>query len=527
MSFLEIDALTIVAGSNVILSEISLTVEKGQVMGLIGESGAGKSTLALAGLGFLRPGLTVKSGTIRMDVMDFVAASAAEMRAWRRSQVAYVAQSAAAAFNPFYRLESQVTELRQLQSPMTTPEKRALASDLFRRLQLPDPTSFGRKYPHQASGGQLQRAMIAMALLNKPKLIVFDEPTTALDVTTQVEVLRTIRQIVQEEGCAALYVSHDLSVVSQMCDNILVLKHGKMVEMNTARQIIDHPQTEYCKALVAHRAGGDFARLNRTKAPLLITRGLDLGYAGVKLVHDINVTVGRSEIVALVGESGSGKTTVARAIAGLLAPMAGVIALDGVTLASNVDARSDEQRKRIQFIHQLPDVALNPRHTIRATLARPLQKFHGLKGDALEARLLQLMADVELSPKLLDRYPGALSGGQKQRVCIARCLAADPQLLVCDEITSALDPLVEDSILRLLWKLKQEKDLSILFITHNLGVTRRFAHTVVIMERGQIVEHGPTEAVFAAPSEAYTKRLLAAEPTTAAGWLDTYLAATQ
>jgi|TARA_B100001142_G_scaffold292988_1_gene312216 peptide/nickel transport system ATP-binding protein len=524
MSFLEIKNMNLVAGEKTLLADISLTMEKGEVLGLIGESGAGKSTLGLAAIGFMRPGCSISLGEVKLMGKDLVTMSQPDLRQLRQQKVAYVAQSAAAAFNPFYRLQDQVTELRALQKDMTKSERREIARSLFERLQLPDPESFCSKYPHQTSGGQLQRAMIAMALLNDPELIVFDEPTTALDVTTQMEVLRVIRQVIADQGCAAIYVSHDLAVISQISDRILVLRNGRMVEQNSTRVIIEEPEQDYTQALVAHRKVGDFVGQPPAEASVIDARALDLGYGLVKIVNDVNLSISQGEIVALVGESGSGKTTVARSIAGLLPPWAGEILLDGETLEGNIDRRSDDIRRRIQFVHQLPDVALNPRQTIRVALARPLQKFQKLSGKALQDRLDQLMDEVELPRELLNRYPGALSGGQKQRVCIARCLAAEPEILICDEVTSALDALVEDSILKLLWRLQQQRQICILFITHNLGVTRRFAHSVVIMEHGKIVEQGPTEEVFADPKQDYTKRLLASEPTTRRGWLDEQLA---
>ncbi|MCI5076875.1 ABC transporter ATP-binding protein [Oricola sp.] len=525
MSFLEIENLLVKAGDKTLLSNISVRMEKGEVLGLIGESGAGKSTLGLASIGFLRPGCRVASGEVRLMGQSLLAMSQEELRQLRQRKVAYVAQSAAAAFNPFYRLEDQVTELRALQKQVSRPERRDIACSLFERLQLPDPEKFCRKYPHQVSGGQLQRAMIAMALLNDPELIVFDEPTTALDVTTQMEVLRVIRHVISEQQCAAIYVSHDLAVISQISDRIVVLRNGEIVEQDETRRIIEQPAQDYTRALVAHRKVGEFAGQPPEANAVIEARSLDLGYGANKVVSNVDLQIACGEIVALVGESGSGKTTVARSIAGLLPPRAGTISMNGKKLADNIDHRADDIRRRIQFIHQLPDVALNPRQTVRTALSRPLRKFLKLSGPSLQDRLNALMDEVELSRELLDRYPGALSGGQKQRVCIARCLAAEPDILICDEVTSALDALVEDSILKLLWRLQQQRDIGILFITHNLGVTRRFAHSVVIMERGKIVEQGSTEDVFADPKQDYTKRLLASEPTTRRGWLDDQLAA--
>lgn len=526
MSFLEISDLLLKAGDKTLLSKISVTMEKGEVLGLIGESGAGKSTLGLAAIGFMRPGCHVASGEVRLMGQSLLTMSQEELRQLRQQKVAYVAQSAAAAFNPFYRLEDQVTELRALQKEVSKLERREIARSLFERLQLPEPEKFGRKYPHQVSGGQLQRAMIAMALLNDPELVVFDEPTTALDVTTQMEVLRVIRQVIAEQQCAAIYVSHDLAVISQISDRIVVLRNGVVVEQAETRKIIDNPAQEYTRALVAHRKVGEFVGQPSEANAVIEARALDLGYGANTVVRNVDLQIARGEIVALVGESGSGKTTVARSIAGLLPPRAGEIFMDGKRLADNVDHRTDDIRRRIQFIHQLPDVALNPRQRVRAALSRPLQKFLNLSGASLQRRLNDLMDEVELSRELLDRYPGALSGGQKQRVCIARCLAAEPDILICDEVTSALDALVEDSILKLLWRLQRQRDIGILFITHNLGVTRRFAHSVIIMESGKIVERGLTKDVFANPGQEYTRRLLASEPTTRQGWLDDQLATT-
>jgi peptide/nickel transport system ATP-binding protein len=514
---LTVRGLSVASRNGPILQGIDLDLMPGRVLGLIGESGAGKSTLGLAAIGYLKAGCSFTGGTATLLGHDVTRLPAADLRALRRARVSYVAQSAAAAFNPFWRLERQVTEL-------AAPEGRgALARDLFARLQLPDPDSFGRRYPHQVSGGQLQRAMIAMALANRPDLVVFDEPTTALDVTTQREVLLQIREVVAQQGCAALYISHDLAVVSQMADDILVLRHGRMVESGPARQVVEAPATDYARALVAHRQGGATPP-HAVATPVLAASDLSIGYGGRAVVQGVSLQVNRGEALAIVGESGSGKTTLARALAGLVAPLRGQVLLEGHSLAPRVEGRSPQQRRRLQFIHQLPDVALNPRQTLRQILGRPLTLFRQPADP--DAALNALMADVGLPAALLDRYPGALSGGQKQRVCIARALAADPELLLCDEITSALDPLVEDGILALLSGLLVRRGVGIVLITHNLGLTRSFAHRVVVMEQGRIVETGPTDALFAAPDHPYTRRLLAAEPRMAAGWLDRARAAT-
>ena len=519
MSFLEIKNMNLVAGEKTLLADISLTMEKGEVLGLIGESGAGKSTLGLAAIGFMRPGCSISLGEVKLMGKDLVTMSQPDLRQLRQQKVAYVAQSAAAAFNPFYRLQDQVTELRALQKDMTKSERREIARSLFERLQLPDPESFCSKYPHQTSGGQLQRAMIAMALLNDPELIVFDEPTTALDVTTQMEVLRVIRQVIADQGCAAIYVSHDLAVISQISDRILVLRNGRMVEQNSTRVIIEEPEQDYTQALVAHRKVGDFVGQPPAEASVIDARALDLGYGLVKIVNDVNLSISQGEIVALVGESGSGKTTVARSIAGLLPPWAGEILLDGETLEGNIDRRSDDIRRRIQFVHQLPDVALNPRQTIRVALARPLQKFQKLSGKALQDRLDQLMDEVELPRELLNRYPGALSGGQKQRICIARAIAADPEVIICDEVTSALDQIVQEGILKLLMKLQKELGITYIFITHDISTVKAISDEVVVMFQGKVVEQGLKSQIFSPPHPKYTELLLSSVPEMDPDWL--------
>jgi len=514
---LHVEGLRIEARGAPILDGIALSLQKGKVLGLIGESGAGKSTLGLAAIGYLKAGCAVTAGRVRLLGQDLGQQSPEALRALRRQRISYVAQSAAAAFNPFWRLERQVTELA------VTPDRRALARDLFARLHLPEPEVFGRRYPHQVSGGQLQRAMIAMALANRPELVVFDEPTTALDVTTQVEVLAQIRQVVAEQGCAALYITHDLAVVAQMADDILVLRHGRMVEQGAVRQIVEAPRTEYARALVAHRSGSAPPEAAES-APLLAAVGLELGYGRKVIVQEVSLAVPRGQVLAIVGESGSGKTTVARALAGLIAPRTGSVRLEGRALAPLVEGRSAEDRRRLQFIHQLPDVALNPRHPLREIIGRPLTLFHGLSGAAFQTRLAALMADVELPVALLDRVPGALSGGQKQRVCIARALAANPKLIICDEVTSALDPLVADGILKLLLNLQAEAHVAYLFITHDLATVKAIADKIAVMYKGAVVRYGQKSDVLTPPFDDYTDLLLSSVPEMEQGWLEQVIA---
>jgi len=520
---LRIDNLKIDTWQATILENIALDVRPGEIFGIIGESGAGKSTLAMAAIGLLRAGCRRVSGEVTLAGQSLFDLARPELERVRRRKVSYVAQSAAAAFNPFYRLEDQVTELAGFERGMPKEERRALATRLFRELQLPQPETFGRRYPHQVSGGQLQRAMIAMALVNEPELVIFDEPTTALDVTTQLDVIRLIRKLVKSRGCGAIYISHDLAVVSQLADRVMVLRHGRIVETGKTRDIIETPREDYTRALVANKTTSSGVPGAAVTKPIVEVRNLSAGYGGISAVRDISLSLSAGHITCLVGESGSGKTTLARAIAGLVDVHDGIMSLKGEVLAGRVESRSFEARRRLQYVHQLPDLALNPRQTVRDIVGRPLSWFAHLKGNAREDRLRQSMRDVELPETFLDRFPGSLSGGQKQRICIARALAAEPDVLICDEVTSALDPLVEESVIRLLLRLMSERPLTMLFITHNLGLTRRFAHDVAVMRHGEIVEFGAAEQIFARPREDYTRRLIDATPLMERGWLEARL----
>ena len=523
MSLLEISGLVIEAGASYIVDGVSLTVAPGEVLALIGESGAGKSTIGHAVLGYVNPGCQVRAGTVRFDGVDVYGLSPDLLRHLRQTAMAYVAQSAAAAFNPATRLADQVLEVARLTGRVAAADL-GLARDLFERLELPDPVEFCQRYPHQVSGGQMQRAMVAMALANAPKLIVFDEPTTALDVTTQVEVLRVIRDSIRGRGLAALYISHDLAVVAQLADRVMVLRHGRTVEEGPTQSIVSNPGTAYVQALVGLRKTTEAAAAGQQTQPVLEVDRITLGYGrGPSVVRDVSLRLDKGQVLAVVGQSGSGKSSLARAVVGLLPPRSGTMRLQGASLPTLAD-RDKDARRRIQLIHQSPDVALNPRQSVREAIGRPIRFFFGCGEAEVERRVKELLAATELSADLLDRMPDSLSGGQKQRVCIARALGAQPQLLVCDEITSALDLLVEDSIVLLLRKLLVEHGLAILFITHNLWLARRFAHQVAVMADGVIVEDGPTREVLGNPRQSYTRALLAAVPTLEAGWLDRQLA---
>ncbi|SOB93594.1 ABC transporter ATP-binding protein [Rhodobacter maris] len=511
-----------------LLHGISLDLAKGEILGLIGESGAGKSTIGLAAMGYGRGGCRISGGTIELAGTELASASLRQREAVRGARIAYVAQSAAAAFNPAQRLEQQIVEGPLRHGVMTAAEARAWMLELFTALQLPEPEAFGRRYPHQVSGGQLQRAMVAMAMACKPDILVLDEPTTALDVTTQIEVLALLRETIHKYGTSALYITHDLAVIAQIADRLIVLRDGAEIESGTTEQILEAPRHEYTRRLVAERAESLTAAPgahHRTGETLLALSGVAAGYGSKPVLAGIDLTVRRGETVAIVGESGSGKSTLARVVAGLLPPSEGLLDFADAPLPPSYTKRPRDLLRRIQLIYQLPDVALNPRQSVAETIGRPLELYRGLKGRALRAEVAHLLGLIGLAPEMADRLPGALSGGQKQRVCIARALAAKPDLMICDEVTSALDPLVAEEILRLLRRLQDDFGMTYLFITHDLSVVRRLADRTVVMQQGRIVEAAETETLFTAPQEAYTQRLLDSVPQLDRGWLDRVLTA--
>ncbi len=519
---LEIKGLKISGQSDDVWHEIvkgvDLTLRRGEVLGLIGESGAGKSTIGLAAMGFARPGCRITEGSIIFDGMDLRKASEEERRILRGSRIAYVAQSAAASFNPAHRIIDQTVETAIGHDVLDRGKAEADAKDLYTRLKLPNPNTIGSRYPHQVSGGQLQRAMTAMAMSCRPDLIIFDEPTTALDVTTQVDVLAAMRDIVEQFNTAAIYITHDLAVVAQMAHRIMVLRHGKLIEEAPTREMLKSPKEDYTKTLWAVRSLAMPERAG--KDVVLRVHDVDATYGGViKVLENVTVQVPRGRTVAVVGESGSGKSTLARAITGLLPPRKGEVFFNNKALPRALKDRDKDTLRRIQMIYQSADTALNPRQRVRDVIGRPLEFYLGLKGQERDRKVVELLEQIELSEDLIDRLPGELSGGQKQRICIARALAADPELIICDEVTSALDQIVQEGILKLLLKLQKETNVSYLFITHDIATVRAIADEIVVMYQGRVVQQGLKTEVLSPPHPPYTELLLSSVPEMDPDWL--------
>ena len=505
-----------------IIKGVDLTLKRGEVLGLIGESGAGKSTLGKAAMGYAQPGCKIKSGSIMFDGMDLMAATEAEKRELWGSRIAYVAQSAAASFNPAHRLLDQTIEATVGHNVNTDEDARRDAVELYDSLSLPEPNTIGERYPHQVSGGQLQRIMTAMAMSPRPDLIIFDEPTTALDVTTQVEVLLAMRNIVERFNTAAIYITHDLAVVAQMADRIKVLRYGEEIEDADTNSMLTAPKEDYTKSLWSVRA------LEKPESPsddiVLDIKNIDAAYGrSVKVLKDVSIKVPRGRTVAIVGESGSGKSTTARVVTGLLPPMSGSIEFNGDVLPAELKDRSKDQLRRIQMIYQMADTAMNPKQTVGEIIGRPLDFYHELSGPDRDKRVSELLRLIELDDSFIDRLPSELSGGQKQRICIARALAAEPEVIICDEVTSALDQIVQEGILKLLLRLQKELGITYLFITHDIAVVTAISDEIVVMFQGEVVEQGLKSEILQPPYPDYTKLLLSSVPEMDPNWLDNFV----
>ncbi|MDR3298651.1 MAG: ABC transporter ATP-binding protein [Candidatus Accumulibacter sp.] len=510
-------------GGVMLLDSIDLALKKGEILGLIGGSGAGKSTLGLASMGYVRPGCRVGVGEVIFNGESLFQLPMKRLRQIRGGQIAYIAQSPATAFNPAHILERQVMEVLQLHLDLSASEARNRVIALFEELDLPDPENFGKKYPHQASGGQLQRAMIAMAIATEPQLLILDEPTTALDVTTQLDVLMAIRRTLERHGTAALYISHDLAVVAQLAQRILVLNQGKTVETGNTSDILAHPNAAYTRRLLQAftqtplRTGpGPTAE----KPPVLAIRQITAGYKKApRILKGIDLRLEKGKTLAVVGTSGSGKSTLARAICGLMQIENGSIEFQGRPLAPSHIARSREELRSIQMIYQQPDTALNPEQRVGNILGRVASLYFGGSREQVRNRVAELLRMVELPEIFAERKPWQLSGGQKQRVGIARALAAQPDVIICDEVTSALDPEIVREILGLLKRVQESTGTACLFISHDIGVVRRIADDVAVIQEGEVLARGPVNEIFQASVHPYIDLLLASVPELRPDWL--------
>ena len=517
-----------------IVKGVSFNVARGEVVALIGESGSGKTTIALSALGYTKPGLEFAGGEVRLESEDVITMESNQLRALRGQRVAYLAQSAAATFNPALTIGEQVTESCVLHGILDQKQANERAETLYRALELPDPDRLGKRYPHQVSGGQLQRLMAAMALCGKPDLLVLDEPTTALDVTTQIEVLKAFKSVIKQEGSAAIYVTHDLSVVAQIADHIVVLYAGEVQEHGSAEQVVNQPTHDYTRRLMhavrpppAAGQGDETLGEHKRDVPALKVKDITAGYGrkrngvpAITVLRDVNVSIERGHTVGVIGESGCGKSTLARVMAGLLPAAQGQVLLDGNDLQPALQKRDRSELQKIQFVFQMADTALNPRQRIDHILGRPLEFYLGLKGKEKRRRIMELLDMVELPQDFAGRYPEELSGGQKQRVNLARALAASPEVLLCDEVISALDSIVGANVIELLKRLRKQTGVSFVFISHDLSTVASFADEIVVLYAGRVVEQGPVDQVLSPPYHPYTRLLISSVPELRVVWLE-------
>ncbi len=505
-----------------VVSDVSFAIMPGEAVGIVGESGSGKSTLARALLGYRRAGSAFLGGRLLYRDTDMATAKVTPaVAALRGTSVAMVPQNPLASLTFHVPVGRQVVEVLRTRAGLG----RAAASDrmleLLHRTGLPEPAELARRYPHQLSGGQRQRVVIAAALACNPDLLVLDEPTTALDKTTEAQVLELVADLRRQSGAALVLVTHDLNVVARVCDRVLVMKDGRIVEDGTVGRVFSRPRTAYARQLLGAALLIDPERAPQRRpqaAELLTLREVAFSHTRAgwfgraptvrRTLDEITVDIGRGEVLGVIGESGSGKTTLGLLLAGMLAPQAGAIRFEGHPLAPHVARRTRDQRRRIQMVFQDPLSSLNPRQTVGSALTRPLRHFFGLDRKTARERSAALLASLGMGPEYLDRFPRQLSGGQQQRVAIARAFAAEPDLLICDEITSALDASVQAQVLDYLLELQRGSAAAMLVITHDLAVIWKVAPRVIVLKDGRIVEQGATEAVFSRPTDRYTADLL-------------------
>ena len=520
-------------GQTMAVDGVSFKVEKGATLGIVGESGCGKSTLARALMAYCRPGAEIIGGEVVFDGVDILQLQDEGIRELRGRRIAMVPQDPLTSLTYHMKVGAQVDEILKIHQKLDAAKARLYTLKLFDGTNLPEPEKIYGRYPHENSGGQRQRISIARALACEPDLLILDEPTTALDTTTEMQVLKLVKELRDRLGTALVYITHDLTLTDYMCENVLVMLDGKIVEQGEASDIFSAPQTDYGKMLVSSIPRVDAEpteideiqpiQIDKTIEPLLSVDHLSFRYTQQwsfaalfnpqiepLAVDDVSFQLHHGETLGLVGESGSGKSTIANIIAGLMAPTTGNIAFDGMGLDVIDKDRSTDLRRRIQLIFQDPLSSLNPRRRIESILTRPQEIFFGVRGQAARDRAVELLEDMELSADLLKRFPRQLSGGQQQRVAIARAFAANPDLILCDEITSALDVSVQAHVLKLLKGIQQKTGAACLFISHDLGVVKQVADETVVLKNGQVVEAGVTRAVFNDPSHNYTRMLLAA-----------------
>ena len=525
-----------------IVHGVSVEVKPGEVVALIGESGAGKTTIALSALGYCRPGTRIVRGHVYLGDVDILTLNPKKRRELRGMRVAYVAQSASAALNPAITLGEQLTEsllVHKVASPESANDR---VLELMGLLDLPNPMNMIQRFPHQVSGGQQQRIMVAMAMACIPEFLILDEPTTALDVTTQIEVLKAIKDVIRKKGTGAIYVSHDLSVVAQVADRIVVMYDGKIVEVEKTEEILLNPRKGYTRNLLeavrtvptgSENFSKDVEKRVEDDKPLLMIKDIRASYEKGSWLHPIqdkqhilrsmDFSVDSGKVVALVGESGSGKSTIAKVIAGLLPPLSGKVVFEGTHLHPMARKRSLDQLRKIQIVFQSPDTTLNPERHIEYSIGRPLELYFGLKRKQKRDRVKELLTMVELPPEYADRYPSELSGGEKQRVSLARAFGAEPELILCDEVLSALDTLVGVAVLNLIRDLQARLDVACLFISHDLATVATIADRVIVLYAGRICEEGSTEKVFSPPHHPYTALLMSSVPELRCGWLEDIL----
>lgn len=508
---LKVEDLRVVIGRREIVRGVSFDVQREQTVGIVGESGSGKSMTVLAATGLLdAPGAVVTGTSTLRGGARLIGASARALRTVHGSRIGFVFQDPGTSLNPLLKLERQITESLETHRKMTRRQARVRAGELLEAVGL-SPDRLGA-YPHQLSGGQRQRVMIAIALACDPELLIADEPTTALDVTTQAQIIELVADLQRDFGTAVVWISHDLGVIGQVADEVTVLRDGETVEQAPILQVFDHPQHAYTRELLAGRplldgAGPDPAPEN---APVLLqAKGLDVRYGAVHAVKGVSFELRRATTLGIVGESGSGKSTVAAALTGLAEPSAGTATLDG----RDVFAGGQALRRRISLVFQDPFASLDPRARVSAAIGEPLRVHRlaaGRRGRA--ARVAELLELVGLPTDFASRYPHELSGGQRQRVSIARALATEPDVLILDESTASLDVSVQSRVLDLLTELQRELGLTYLFIAHDLAVVHRMCHDVLVMRAGEVVEYGPAGELFTRPQHEYTRTLLAAVP---------------